>query len=314
MKNKFSIFSIIVLVLLIGLTAVVYAAETYPGTEEAVLPRDATEDTPTASNLTVTITKPSSTTEFKDVQGATIEGTAISSDNTTTVVKVEVFITIKFSLKYKDLPTPISKYTTFHYPAKNTGTNYTTWVTVNALPSDLLTNETNILAGREAEFEAAISEATGKNVSLEDVEIVIDEVKISARAYLDKTEADAHLWNHASITLKEPDKPWYLKALEKAPAALKGLWDKYGTTILTIIGINFVIGIIVGFLFKKILKIAIVIAIILFLVWYFFGVTFVDFNTVKEAAAPWLMRLAQLLPLSIGLIIGLIIGFKIGKK
>ncbi len=307
--------SVLVIGLLIGTASLVLAQDTQPppGMDSNVLSRDVTEDTPTADQLTVTITSHNSSNEFSEIQDTIISGTLNNSVANSTVEAIWTFVVIEFELTVEDIDTPITKHSSLAFPGVLLSEN-TEWKTANPVPSDLLENDENLLEGREEEFQRAIEEATGRNVSMDAIGVEIGEVTLSVRAYLNVTDSEGNKrWNRDTLQLKEPEEPWYLQWGDKGKDIAKSLWEEYGSRILAFIGINLVIGIIVGFLFKKIFKIALVIAIVLFLIWYFFGVAFVDFGTVKEAAAPMIIRIVQLLPLGIGLIIGIIIGFKIGK-
>jgi uncharacterized membrane protein (Fun14 family) len=90
-----------------------------------------------------------------------------------------------------------------------------------------------------------------------------------------------------------------------------------GLPAIEVMAIPFVLGIIVGYLLKKILKIAIIAAIILFIVTYL-GFFDLSFNSLKNLvteygpiAAQYAVLILGILPLSAGLIIGVIIGFLI---
>jgi uncharacterized membrane protein (Fun14 family) len=79
--------------------------------------------------------------------------------------------------------------------------------------------------------------------------------------------------------------------------------------------IPFVIGLIVGFLIKKMLKIAIIAAVILVVVSYlgFFGLSLGALQNLADTYGPIALHygalLMGILPLGLGLIVGLIIGF-----
>lgn len=79
--------------------------------------------------------------------------------------------------------------------------------------------------------------------------------------------------------------------------------------------IPFVIGLIVGYLFHKMLKIAIIAAIILVVVAYFgfFGLSLGALSNIADSYGPIAIQygvlLMGMLPLGIGLIVGFIIGF-----
>ena len=79
--------------------------------------------------------------------------------------------------------------------------------------------------------------------------------------------------------------------------------------------IPFVIGLVVGYLFHKMLKIAIIAAIILVVVAYFgfFGLSLGALKNVSDTYGPIAVQygvlLMGMLPLGLGLIVGFIIGF-----
>ena len=89
----------------------------------------------------------------------------------------------------------------------------------------------------------------------------------------------------------------------------------FGLPPIVVMIIPFVIGLIVGFLFKKMLKIAIIAAIILVVVAYFgfFGLSLGTLKDLSDKYGPIAVQygtlLIGMLPLGIGLIVGLIIGF-----
>jgi len=91
-----------------------------------------------------------------------------------------------------------------------------------------------------------------------------------------------------------------------------------GLPTLVIMAIPFIIGLIVGYLIKKVLKIAIIAAIIVIVVAYFgfFGLSLSALgNLVTQygpIAAQEAILLFGLLPLGLGLIIGLVLGFIFG--
>ena len=79
--------------------------------------------------------------------------------------------------------------------------------------------------------------------------------------------------------------------------------------------IPFIIGLIVGYLFHKMLKIAIIAAIILVVVAYFgfFGLSLGALKNIAETYGPIAIQfgvlLIGMLPLGLGLIVGIIVGF-----
>jgi len=83
--------------------------------------------------------------------------------------------------------------------------------------------------------------------------------------------------------------------------------------------IPFVIGLIVGYLFHKVLKIAIIAAIILVVVAYFgfFGLSLDALKGAADTYGPIVVQygtlLMGMLPLSIGLVVGVIVGFVFSK-
>jgi len=88
-----------------------------------------------------------------------------------------------------------------------------------------------------------------------------------------------------------------------------------GISPLIIMAITFVIGVIVGYIARKVLKIAIVTIIILVIISYlgFFGLSLGSLKTAAETYGPMVIQLcaflAGVLPLGLGFIVGLIIGF-----
>lgn len=91
-----------------------------------------------------------------------------------------------------------------------------------------------------------------------------------------------------------------------------------GLPPLAVMAIPFVLGLVVGFLVKRLLKIAMIAGVIIALVSYF-GFLNLSIGSLKDLAArygPLTFQYAALLlgmlPLSIGLIIGLVIGFLFG--
>jgi uncharacterized membrane protein (Fun14 family) len=88
-----------------------------------------------------------------------------------------------------------------------------------------------------------------------------------------------------------------------------------GLPPLVVMIIPFVIGIIVGYLARKVLKFAIIAAIILIIVSYFglFGLSPEALKTAAETYGPMVVHygalLVGVLPIGIGFIVGLVIGF-----
>jgi uncharacterized membrane protein (Fun14 family) len=88
-----------------------------------------------------------------------------------------------------------------------------------------------------------------------------------------------------------------------------------GIPPLVLMIIPFVIGLVVGYLFHKMLKIAIIVAIILVVVAYFgfFGLSLGALKSIADTYGPIAIQygilLMGILPLSLGLVIGFIIGF-----
>jgi uncharacterized membrane protein (Fun14 family) len=88
-----------------------------------------------------------------------------------------------------------------------------------------------------------------------------------------------------------------------------------GIPPLVLMIIPFVIGLVVGYLFHKMLKIAIIAAIILVVVAYFgfFGLSLGALKSIADTYGPIAIQygilLMGILPLSLGLVIGFIIGF-----
>ncbi|MDR2700542.1 MAG: hypothetical protein LBC12_07080 [Nitrososphaerota archaeon] len=88
-----------------------------------------------------------------------------------------------------------------------------------------------------------------------------------------------------------------------------------GLPPLVIMIIPFIIGIIVGYLVRKVLKIAIIAAIILIIVSYFgfFGLSLSTLKTAATTYGPMVVQYGALiigvLPIGLGFIIGLVIGF-----
>ncbi len=88
-----------------------------------------------------------------------------------------------------------------------------------------------------------------------------------------------------------------------------------GIPPLVLMIIPFVIGLIVGYLFHKVLKIAIIAAIILVVVAYFgfFGLSLGVLKGIADTYGPIAIQygilLMGLLPLGLGLIVGFVIGF-----
>jgi uncharacterized membrane protein (Fun14 family) len=87
-----------------------------------------------------------------------------------------------------------------------------------------------------------------------------------------------------------------------------------GLPTVVIMAIPFIVGIVVGFLVKKVLKWAIIGFIIVVILAYF-GVWGLSFNTLwtwGAVALPLAIAVVGLLPLTIGFVIGLILGFVFG--
>ena len=88
-----------------------------------------------------------------------------------------------------------------------------------------------------------------------------------------------------------------------------------GIPPLVLMIIPFVIGLVVGYLFHKMLKIAIIAAIILVVVAYFgfFGLSLGALKGIADTYGPIAIQygvlLMGLLPLGLGLIVGFVIGF-----
>ena len=88
-----------------------------------------------------------------------------------------------------------------------------------------------------------------------------------------------------------------------------------GLPPIVIMIIPFVIGLIVGYLFHKMLKIAIIAAIILVVVAYFgfFGLSLEALKGIADTYGPVAIQygvlLMGMLPLGLGLIVGFVIGF-----
>ncbi len=91
-----------------------------------------------------------------------------------------------------------------------------------------------------------------------------------------------------------------------------------GVPTLVWMAIPFIIGLIVGWLIKKVLKIAIIAAVVVFIIAYFgfFGLSLSGLGKLAEDYGPialqWAVLLFGILPLSIGFIIGIILGFIFG--
>ena len=89
----------------------------------------------------------------------------------------------------------------------------------------------------------------------------------------------------------------------------------FGLPPIVVMFIPFVIGLIVGYLFRKMLKIAIIAGIILVVVAYFgfFGLSLGALKDLADTYGPIAIQYGILfmgmLPLGLGLIVGLIIGF-----
>jgi uncharacterized membrane protein (Fun14 family) len=88
-----------------------------------------------------------------------------------------------------------------------------------------------------------------------------------------------------------------------------------GLPPLVVMIIPFIIGIIVGYLARKVLKIAIIAAIVLIIVSYFglFGLSLTALKTATETYGSMVIHYGALLigvlPIGLGFIVGLIIGF-----
>jgi uncharacterized membrane protein (Fun14 family) len=88
-----------------------------------------------------------------------------------------------------------------------------------------------------------------------------------------------------------------------------------GLPALVVMVIPFIVGIIVGYLVRKVLKIAIIAAIILIIVSYLglFGLSPNALKTAAETYGPMVVHygalLVGVLPIGLGFIVGLIIGF-----
>ena len=88
-----------------------------------------------------------------------------------------------------------------------------------------------------------------------------------------------------------------------------------GLSPLVFMVITFVIGVIVGYLARKVLKIAIIAAVILIIISYFgfFGLSLGSLKTAAETYGPMVIQFGALLigvlPMGLGFIVGLIVGF-----
>jgi len=88
-----------------------------------------------------------------------------------------------------------------------------------------------------------------------------------------------------------------------------------GLSPLIFMAITFIIGVIVGYLARKVLKIAIIAAVVLIVVSYlgFFGLSLGSLKTAAETYGPMVIQLGTflvgVLPVGIGFVVGLIIGF-----
>ncbi|MCL1977676.1 MAG: hypothetical protein FWG55_06220 [Candidatus Bathyarchaeota archaeon] len=88
-----------------------------------------------------------------------------------------------------------------------------------------------------------------------------------------------------------------------------------GLPPLAVMIITFVIGVIVGYVARKVLKFAIIAAIIIVVVSYFgfFGLSLGALKTAAETYGPMVIQYGTLLigvlPIGLGFIVGLIIGF-----
>ena len=91
-----------------------------------------------------------------------------------------------------------------------------------------------------------------------------------------------------------------------------------GIPTLVVMAIPFILGLVVGFLFKKFLKWAIIAAIILVVVAYFgfFGLTLGSLQDLAVTYTPVVYQygilLFGMLPLGLGFILGLVLGFIFG--
>ena len=91
-----------------------------------------------------------------------------------------------------------------------------------------------------------------------------------------------------------------------------------GIPTIVIMAIPFIIGLIIGFLVKKMLKIAIIAAIIVVIVSYLglFGLSLGALKDIADTYGPAVFHygalLIGMLPLGLGFIVGLIIGFVFG--
>ena len=91
-----------------------------------------------------------------------------------------------------------------------------------------------------------------------------------------------------------------------------------GLPTIVFMAIPFIVGLIIGFLFKKFLKWAIIAAVIVVILAYF-GVWGLSFSKLQDWAATYgvvalheAILVIGILPLGIGFIIGLILGFILG--
>jgi uncharacterized membrane protein (Fun14 family) len=88
-----------------------------------------------------------------------------------------------------------------------------------------------------------------------------------------------------------------------------------GLSPLIFMVVTFIIGVIAGYLARKVLKIAIIAAVILIIISYlgFFGLSPRALVTAAETYGPMVIHLGTLLvgvlPIGIGFVVGLIIGF-----
>jgi uncharacterized membrane protein (Fun14 family) len=88
-----------------------------------------------------------------------------------------------------------------------------------------------------------------------------------------------------------------------------------GLSPLIIMAITFIIGVIVGYLARKVLKIAIIAAVVLIVVSYLglFGLSLGALKTAAETYGPMVIQLGAflvgVLPAGLGFVVGLIIGF-----
>lgn len=87
-----------------------------------------------------------------------------------------------------------------------------------------------------------------------------------------------------------------------------------GIPTLVVMAIPFIVGLIVGYLVKKVLKIAIIIGIIA-VIFAYFGIWGLSFDKLQQyggLALQGALLFIGILPLGVGFIIGLILGFIFG--